>query len=102
MSDILNHPRRLNFQGFRYFNELNNIKPSFAPLVLADERLRAAQLFSQIDLRQLGFMPCTNQGGAQLGVALAENGTGHAGTLNLLRDYPKIGYYETSQAHWPQ
>jgi hypothetical protein len=92
-SNVIDHLSRLNSQGFSDIDELDDIEPAFAALVLADEGLRTAQPFCQIDLRKLGFMSCANEGGAQFGVALAENGSCHAGTLNLLQDYPKIGYY---------
>jgi hypothetical protein len=76
-TNIIDHLPRLNFQGFSNIDELDDIEPAFAALVLANEGLRAAQLFCQIDLRQLGFMPRPNQGGAEFGVALAENGSCH-------------------------
>jgi hypothetical protein len=93
--NIIDHLPRLNLASVSNIDELNYIKPAFAALVFADERLWAAQSFRQIDLGELSFMPCADQGGTELGIALAENGSGHAGTLNLLRDYPKIGYYES-------
>ena len=71
--NIIDHLPRLNFQRFSNVDELDDIQPTLAPLVFADERLRAAQPFRQIDLRQLGFMPSADEGGAELGIALAEN-----------------------------
>ncbi len=64
---IVDHRPRLNLQGFSDIDELDDIEPTFPTLVLADEGLRTAQLLCQIDLRQLGFMPSTDQGSAQLG-----------------------------------
>ena len=71
--NVIDHLSGLNLQGVSDIDELNDIEPAFASLVFADERLRAAQFLRQIDLRQLGFMTRADQGGAEFGVALAEN-----------------------------
>jgi hypothetical protein len=77
-TNVVDHLPRLNLQGFGDIDEFNDIEPAFPTLVFADKGLRPAQLFCQIDLRQLGFMACADQGGAELGIALAKNGSGHA------------------------
>ena len=76
---------RIDFEGARNLDELEDVDASLAPLELRDERLRAVELLGEFDLGKSGATPCVDQKLAKVLVLSVKGCAPHP--LSLLSEY---------------
>lgn len=99
--DFSDYPVRIDLEQPGDLQELHDIEPSLAPLVLGDERLRPGQFPGQLLLRQPGGLSgldepldedLVSSGVNRFSHACAAEGSEAPAPLIPIPDYPKIGF----------